>query len=191
MKMKLMLALFLLIPGVQAFGQAQVPNFTLTDVAHGSQVSLEQFSAVSGVVVIFTSNVCPYDLYYTERLKDLIAAYAAKVPFLLVNSHLNPEENEEQMKALAATWNFSVPYLSDKEQSAMDALGAKRSPEVFVLKRAKGNFTIFYNGALDDNAQEPGAVTSRYLKDAIENLLGGKPVGQGMVRAVGCSIRRK
>ena len=189
--MKSTLAIFLVALCSLAHAQMPVNNFTLTDVVHDSKVSLEQFSTSPGVVVIFTSNACPYDLYYTDRLKDLIASYSAKVPFLLINSHIDPEETEEKMVATASTWTTAVPYLADKEQSAMDALGARRSPEVFLLKRVKGNFLVFYTGALDDNPQEPQAVTNRYLKDAIENLLAGKPAANSTVRAVGCSIRKK
>lgn len=169
---------------------AQVKNFTLTDVTSGSTVSLDQFSGRPGVVVIFTSNDCPFDNYYTDRIGRLVTDYAGKIPFLLVNAHLDPQEAEANMKKEAAAWSFRAPYLSDKDQQAMEALSARRSPEVFLLKPGTGGFQVFYSGALDDNPQDASAVTVQYLRDAMENLLAGKP-SLAPVRAAGCTIRKK
>ncbi len=174
-----------------AIAQTPVKGFSLTDVAHGTSVALEQFSSARAVVIVFTSNACPYDLYYIDRLKELVLQYADKVPFLLINSHLDPEETPEEMKRTASSWSYSVPYLSDKNQLAMDALDAKRSPEAFLLQHVKGGFVIRYSGALDDSPQESAGVNARYLKDAIDNLLAGKPIESSAVRAAGCSIRKK
>ena len=160
-------------------------------MTHNASVSLDQFSSARAVLVVFTSNACPYDLYYTGRLKELIIQYSGKVPFLLINAHLDPEESPEEMKLAASGWSYSVPYLSDKDQLAMNALNAKRSPEAFLLQHVKGGFVIRYSGALDDSPQESAGVTTRYVKDAIDNLLAGKPIENPAVRAAGCSIRKK
>ena len=63
---------------------AQVQSFTLTNVADGKLISLDQYSSSSGVVVVFTSNECPFDNYYKDRTKEMIGAYAGKIQFLLV-----------------------------------------------------------------------------------------------------------
>ena len=189
--MKLISLIYLILVAYEATAQGPVKNFSLTDVIHDTSVSLDQFSSAPAVVVVFTSNACPYDLYYTDRLKELITQYSGKVSFLLINAHLDPEETPEEMKKTASGWSHSVAYLSDKDQLAMDALGAKRSPEAFLLLHAKGGFVIRYSGALDDSPQEAAGVSTRYLKDAIDNLLMGKPIENTAVRAAGCSIRKK
>lgn len=189
--MRARLITLLLFACVSASAQTPVKSFVLTDVISGSVVSLDNYASAAGVVVLFTSNACPYDTYYTERLTSLINSYSGKVPFLLVNAHLDPEESEENMKAKASTWSFKVPYLADKNQVAMNALSARRSPEAFLLKHVKENFVILYSGAIDDNPQEPGAVTVQHLRNAIDSLLAGKSVTHHQERAVGCSIRRK
>ena len=121
----------------------------------------------------------------------MINDYQGKVGFLLVNSHLDPEETPQLMKEGYATWGLAVPYLSDKDQVAMDALGARRSPEVFVLKKLNRKYYVNYTGAVDDNAQVQNAVTSAYLKIAIDNLLTGKSNEQPSTRAIGCSIKKR
>ena len=171
-----------------ASGQQDVSPFKLPDVVSGKMISLDQFSG-KVVVVIFTSNDCPFDNYYRERIAALIGQYGNRATFLLINAHLDPQEAEAPMKQKASGWGFGVPYLSDKSQTAMDALGARRSPEVFLLKPANGTFTVYYSGAIDDNPQEASAVVGDYLRDALENLLAGKPAGP-TVRAAGCSIRK-
>lgn len=185
-----LVACFVLV-NISASAQTAIKSLILTDVTSGSEVSLDKYASFAGVVVLFTSNACPYDTYYTERLTSLITTYSGKVPFLLVNAHLNPEESEENMKAKAEAWSFKAPYLADKNQIAMSALGARRSPEAFLLKHVKDNYVIVYSGAIDDNPQESGAVTVQHLRNAIDSLLGGKQGVLHQERAVGCSIRKK
>ncbi|MBK5278756.1 MAG: redoxin domain-containing protein [Bacteroidia bacterium] len=169
-------------------GQTSVQSFTLTNMVNGKPVSLDQYSS-SGIAVVFTSNECPFDNYYKERIKELIGAYSGKVQFLLVNSYIETEESPEKM-AIHYT-DVNAPYLSDKDQVAMTALGAKKSPEVFLLKKADGNYAVVYSGAIDDNPQVAGDVDQKFLKVAIDKLLAGQKIGVANNRAVGCSIRRK
>ncbi|MDZ4715216.1 MAG: redoxin domain-containing protein [Cytophagales bacterium] len=184
-----LLTLLLIIQGLTP--QLPVQNFTLTNVVTGTAVSLDTQYQTSGVAVLFTSNNCPFDRYYTDRVKSLISSYQGKIGFLLINSHVDPEEATDKMKAAYPAWGLSVPYLADKEQVAMDALGARRSPEVFLLKKVNGKYFVSFSGAIDDNPQASAAVTIPYLKNAMDNLLAGKVTDPAMVRAAGCSIRKK
>jgi peroxiredoxin len=170
--------LFLLLISFAALGQ----NQPLMNVATGQTVSIRDYKAAKYVVVIFTSNVCAYDGYYSDRLKTLFARYGASVQFLLVNSYQEPEETEEKMKSKYNLWAFDVPYLADKDQAWMKTFGAKKSPEVFVMDSSG---TVIYHGAIDDNPQLPGGVKDFYLK----KVLDGTKVPD--TRPVGCSIRSK
>lgn len=60
------------------------PNFTLPDVATGTNVSLSQFRGKSPVVLIFGSYTCPNFRAAAEALKKLHAKYGSQAPFLLV-----------------------------------------------------------------------------------------------------------
>jgi peroxiredoxin len=186
MKHFVLIALTLVTFSLRA--QTPVENFTVANV-DGTQVSLETYRAAAGVVVIFTSNICPYDGYYKLRIRELIKTYNDKVPFILINSH--PDESPASMKTAYGAWGLPVPYLADKDQVAMLALGAKKSPEAFLLKNVNGKFVSLYNGAIDDNAQAPEGVTVYYIKQAIDKLLASQEVNMPSVRPVGCSIRKK
>lgn len=185
--MRPLLAILLIIVTAPLVAQAPVKNFTLTEVATGHPISLDQYASSAAIVVLFISNECPFDNYYRERIAKMITEYEGKVQFLLVNSHPEAEESEDKMKLKA----WGAPYLADKDQVAMAALGAKRSPEAFVLRHEKTHFVVLYSGAIDDNAQEPEAVTQHHLRNALDKILSGKQTGHHQVRGAGCSIRKK
>ncbi len=186
----IILFLFLTV-SIHLYPQKMVGDFTLTNVGDDSPISLYGCEDCKAVAIIFAGTTCPYDQYYTGRIKELITSYQDRIRFLLINSYSEPEESVESMKAYQSRLGYSVPYLSDKDQIAMNILGARRSPEVFLLKKVNDKYAIVYSGALDDNPQLPGAVHKRFLKDAIDKLLVGQEVEVSATRSVGCSIRKK
>src|SRR6185436_18111291 len=143
------------------------------------------------VVVIFTSNECAFDNYYTTRIRSLIEGYAGRIQFLLINAHLEPAESAGQMTMKYKTWGLNVPYLGDKDQLAMDILGARKSPEAFLLQKSAGKYFLVYKGLIDDNPQVASDVKQHYLKDGMDKLLAGQKITVPEMRAIGCSIRRK
>jgi hypothetical protein len=188
--MKILTTLFVLL-SLSLLAQQPVQNFSLVNVADNSTVSLESYPSCIGIVVLFTGNECVYDGYYMGRIRSLIDAYKGKIQFLLVNSYAEPNEAIDKMKDKYNSWSMGVPYLADKEQVAMEGLGARKSPEAFLLKNMAGKFTIEYSGAIDDNAQMAADVKQNYLKSAIEKLLVNRKQEVSAMRAVGCTIRRK
>lgn len=186
------IALFLMLMTAMTIVQAQqLETISLTNVVNGQAVSLETFPSCSGVVIIFTSNSCPYDEHYRARVKKLGSSFQDKVPVILVNSNTEPAESKENMAKKAQQLGLSVPYLSDKDQVLMQKLGATKSPQAFLLKNNAGKFTVVYSGAIDDNAQVEADVRHAYLKDAIDIMLSNQAVATPEVRPTGCTIRRK
>ncbi len=166
-------------------------DFSLTNVVNDHQVSLNTFPSCEGLVFIFTSNVCPYDEHYRDRIKKLAASYRDKVPVVLVNSNSEPAESIPAMKTKSRDYGVEIPYLADKDQELMKQLGATKSPQAFLVKNDNGKFTVVYGGAIDDNAQVEADVRHAYLRDAIESLIAGRPVKTAEIRPAGCTIRRK
>lgn len=186
MKNLMVLILFLVANVLSA---QEIKDFSLTNTRDGKVVTLSGLGSVTGVAVVFTSHECPFDNYYKERLKELTSQYAGKIQFVLINSNQEPQENVEQM---AIHYNdINVPYLADKDQVAMEALGARKSTEVFLISKAGGKLNLVYNGAIDDNPQVAKDVKQQFLKDAIEKLLAGQKIDVTNQRASGCTIRRK
>lgn len=176
---------------VSTISTAQVVhNFSLTNVIDDKAISLADFSSYAGVVIIFTSNNCPYDGYYLNRMNALATTYKSKIQVLLINSHTDMNESASKMKDYADQCKLPMPYLADKEQKVLSSLNPRKSPEAFLLQYAGGKFTVIYRGAIDDNAQSANEVDHYYLKDAIEKLLTKQKIDLPDVRPVGCSIRK-
>jgi hypothetical protein len=171
--------------------QQQVENFSLTDVMTNQAVSLNTYPSCEGMVIIFTSNTCPYDEYYRNRISRLASAYNDKVPVILVNSGTDPSETKEKMTEKARKLNLSVPYLADKDQVLMSRLDAHKSPEAFLLRNVNGKFTVVYRGAIDDNAQVEADVRKNYLRDAVDIMLTNQKIETPEVRPVGCNLKKK
>ena len=169
----------------------QVSNFSLINVVNGKPTSLDTYPSCSGIAIIFTTNACPYDEYYRGRILKLSNEYQDKVPVLLVNSSADPVESAENMTKKAQQLHLNIPYLSDKDQSLMQQLGASKSPQAFLLKNDGGKFHIVYSGAIDDNAQVEADVRRSYLKDAIDIMLTNQKIATAEVRPVGCTIKKK
>jgi hypothetical protein len=188
--MKTLVTILLSVLSLASFGQ-QVTDFKLVNVLNDQTVSAETFPSCSGLVVIFTSNACPYDEYYRARISKLSNSYQDKVPVLLVNSQPDAAESKENMVKKAKQANFSFPYLEDKNQTLMTALDAKKTPEAFLLKNDGGKFTVVYRGAIDDNAQVEADVRHSYLHDAIDIMLANQKIATAEVRPVGCNLKKK
>jgi peroxiredoxin len=167
-----------------------IQNFTLTNAVDGKEVSLESYAASPGVVIIFTSNTCPYDGYYLNRIRTLATQYTSKIPVLLVNSSTEATESVDQMKNYADQCKLPVPYLADKDQKLLSSLNPRKSPEGFLLQKSGTDFKVVYRGAIDDNAQSEKEVKVSYLKDAIVKLLAGQKIEVADMRPVGCSIKK-
>lgn len=172
------------------FGQ-EVKDVALDNVINDEKVSLSSYSSAKGIVLIFTSNECPYDEHYRKRFSELADAYRENVPVLLINAHNDPRDSRDKMLAKARSLNLRIPYLADKEQILSAQLGVKKSPEAFLLKNVNGKFAVVYRGAIDDNAQVEADVRRHYLRNAIDNMLAGKSIAVTHVRPIGCNLRRK
>ncbi|MBL3656534.1 redoxin domain-containing protein [Fulvivirga sediminis] len=185
----LIIALLTIVQLPLALGQ-KVDDFTLNNVTNNQKVSLSDYKDSKGVVVIFTSNVCPYSVYYEGRITQIISEYSKKgISFILINAHNEDKESESDMKNKMNTWGLNVAYLSDKEQKVMNALHASKSPHAFLLKNNGSHFSVFYQGAIDNNPQVASDVKEQYLKINIDNLLSGQPATSN-VRPIGCMVKR-
>jgi peroxiredoxin len=166
------------------------PDFELpgTDSAvHHLARYLEQHHAIA---VVFMCNHCPYVKLYLDRLKQLQQDVKAQgVAFIGINPNDDrafPEDSYEKMKTFAAENQLNFLYLRDMTQDVASAFGAQKTPHVFLLNRQG---VLCYQGAIDDNAQSPNAVTKHYLRDAIANLLNGQPISPESTPPVGCSVK--
>jgi thiol-disulfide isomerase/thioredoxin/mono/diheme cytochrome c family protein len=168
----------------------KIDSFTLEDSA-GKPFALADLKEKKAVVVVFLSFNCPVSNSYSPTLIGLHQAYAGKgVAFVAVNS--SDDLTRAELAKSAAEYRLPFPVLKDDGFRAADAFKAKVSPEVFVLDH---NHVLRYRGRIDNayaaRLKKNRQTTEHNLKDALEDVLAGKPVRKPATPAVGCPIQRE
>lgn len=161
-----------------------IPNLSLKD-QNGTEHSL---AAYDGKIVVldFSSIECPYSRAVDPGLAELVKTYGPKgVVFLGVDSHKSV--TPEQIKKYLADNKLDYPVLKDAGNAYADALGASRTPEFYVFGK---DHKLAYHGAFDNRKAPDQKGDIAHVKDAIEDLLAGRPVKTPQVDAWGCSIKR-
>jgi peroxiredoxin len=170
----------------------RVENFKLKNF-DGKMVSLADYSDRKGVILIFDCNTCPYSKAYNDRIIALHKNFEPKgFPVVTINANdprMSPGDSFEHMVQRAKSKNYTFPYLIDETQEVARAFGATNTPHVFLLSKSGKDFVVSYIGAIDNNPRAADAADKRYVEEAIEALLAGKPVPTKKTRAVGCGIK--
>jgi peroxiredoxin len=163
------------------------PDFTLPDT-DGTPTALRD-GAAAATVVVFTCNHCPYALAWHERIQDLARAYGRRgVRTLQINANdaeRYPRDAPEAMRERVARGELAGPYLRDETQEVARAWGARVTPDVFVLDAER---RLVYRGAPDADYGEE-SLAAQWLRDALEDLLAGRPVARPETEPVGCSVK--
>lgn len=180
---------------------AQTGGYKVGDVASdfklqnvdGKWVSLSGLENAKGAIVIFSCNTCPYVVAYEDRMIALHNKYAPQgYPVIAINANdaqVSPGDSYEKMQERAKEKKFPFAYVHDKSQDVIKTYGGTRTPHVYLLHKEGGNFVVKYIGAIDNNYQEPTAVTERYVEAAMTDVLQGRKVAVESTKAIGCSIK--
>jgi len=174
-----------------AFSQA-VNDFTLKDVVSGNSYTLAQHQSAAGVVLIFTTNTCPYSKLYESRIMQLASRFKGQnFTFALVNPHADATEGGSAAANANASRSYygGLPYLHDRSQSLTGALGISKVPHVVVITPSPTGFSIAYQGGIDNNPQLPHSATQSYLEEALNNIANNKAPDPASMRAVGCNVK--
>jgi peroxiredoxin len=166
----------------------QLDDFTLNDFL-GTAHSLRDLDDSKLVVIAFLGTECPLARLYGPRLEELAGDYQdTGVTFLGMNA--NRHDSVTEIASYARRHGISFPILKDTANKLADVLGAKRTPEVFVLDQER---RVRYHGRIDDQygvgfVREQA--TRLDLKIALDELLAGTPVSVPVTIATGCHIGR-
>ena len=167
----------------------------------GKAYTLADFKDADVLMVIFTSNHCPYCHAMEGRLAKLIADTKGRALAVVA---INPNHAEairidelgyskyndtfDEMKLYAKEEGFTFPYLYDGDlQTTAKAYGCLATPHVFLFDRQR---KLRYMGRFDDSRfPDPATVTSPDARNAVEALLAGSPVPVEVTRPQGCSTK--
>jgi glutathione peroxidase-family protein len=171
-------------------------DFELKNI-DGNMVSMGmmRYSSAKGFIIVFTCNHCPFSKKYEERIIALNKKYEPLgFPLIAINPNdveREPEDSFENMQKLAKEKGYTFPYLHDEPQHTAYHFGAEKTPHVYVLKKESGKYKVSYIGAIDDDAPNSKEKKQKYVENAVDELLAGKPVSNSMTKAVGCGIKWK
>lgn len=171
----------------------------LSDLALPDSYGNEQkFSSIAGSgvsVIAFIGTECPMAKLYGPRLRDLAQEFGRrtdagqKVSFIGVCSNI--QDTLTEVQAYANRSGIEFPVLMDSDQKLADQLGVTRTPEVVVLDEQG---VIRYRGRIDDQYGVGVAKlspTSKFLADAVDQLIAGNEIQQPETQATGCLIGRR
>lgn len=175
------------------------PGDTATDFklknVDGKTVSLANYKAAKGFIVVFTCNHCPYAKAYESRIMALDKQYAAQgYPVIAISPNDpigEPDDSYENMQKLAAQKGYTFPYLIDETQDITRAYGAKATPHVYVLQKTASGNVVKYIGAIDDDTQNAKTDKVKYVENAVDALIAGKQPEVTTTKAIGCGIKWK
>jgi len=167
----------------------QAPDFSLPGV-DGKTHSLSSFKDKKILVVIFSCNHCPYVQAYEDRIIAVQRDYTARgVQIVAINANETknyPEDNMEQMTIRSREKRFNFPYLRDDTQRVAKSYDAACTPEFYAFDEKR---SLRFHGRLDDNHEDPKKVKRRYLRDALDAMVAGRPVPTPESHPIGCSIK--
>lgn len=166
--------------------------------AQGKGTTLGQSATENGLIVIFTSNSCPFVVggeSFPGWEKDynvlFDAAKKAGVALVLVNSNESKRESGESMEDMNKRANekgYLMPYLYDYESILANSFNAKTTPHVYYFN---GNGILIYEGSIDNTWDSKRKKDVPYLMNAIESVAKSKTIKNASTPAKGCSIKRK
>jgi len=167
-------------------------DFALPGV-DGKTWTLAQCMGEKGLLVMFICNHCPYVKAVRERIvrdtRELAGLGISSVAIMSNDPTDYPEDSFENMKRVAAEFDFPFPYLLDATQEVAKAYGAVCTPDLFGYN-AKGE--LQYRGRLDESRKETAPEGAR--RDLFEAMRQVAETGRGpeeQYPSMGCSIKWK
>ena len=187
----LLLSSFMLRPTADGYKVGdKAADFKLKNI-DGKMVSLADNKAARGYIVVFTCNTCPYAKAYESRVIKLNTKYAPLgYPVVAINPNDATTVPGDSYAAMQ-TKKYAFPYLQDESQQVAKTYGATRTPHLFVLTRQGSDFVVSYIGAIDDNSEDAKLAKTKYVENAMTEILAGKPATTNSTKAIGCTIKWK
>jgi peroxiredoxin len=170
----------------------KAPDFSLTDT-EGKVHSLHEYLDSGKTVVLHWFNPnCPFVVRHFETYPTFTTLYndynKKNVVILAINS-TNPNHpqfgGDTEKKA---KWGIQYPVLLDPAGGVGKEYGAKTTPHTFVISP---DGIVRYSGAIDNDPQDTKAAKDKlnYARQALDELLAGKPVSVPETSPYGCGVK--
>lgn len=157
----------------------------------GNIHTLDSIRGVSGTLIMFICNHCPYVKGITDRLPATIKALTELgIGVAAISSNdpeQYPEDSFDQMKTFADANKFNFPYLFDESQEVARAYDAVCTPDFFGFNM---DLKLQYRGRLDSAGKNPvGPDTTPDLLDAMKLIAETGSGPRHQIASMGCSMK--
>jgi peroxiredoxin len=168
-----------------------VPDFALNDL-DGKVVKLSDFKG-KVVVLEWTNPNCPFvqRVYREKIMPGVQSEFTQKeVVWLIINS-TNPKHRDylepKELKRIYSEWGaVYTAYLLDPDGKVGKIFDAKTTPHMFIINK---DGKLVYNGAIDDDPRGEKREKVNYVRNALNEILKGKPVSLSTTKPYGCSVK--
>jgi hypothetical protein len=135
-------------------------------------------------VIEFFSAHCKCQAAHDARWREIIQDYQPRgVSFTIVDSEVGASVMRDREQAL--TRGYPRPILIDAGGRFARELGARYATYVLVLDQRGRRL---YAGGIDSDMTQLSAGATRYLRDALDDALDGRPVRRDSSEALGCAL---
>ena len=140
-------------------------------------------------VLFFVTNDCPIANSYAPEIARICASYQSQgINCSLI--YVDPSLSDSGAIKHAQEYKHGdYPRIVDRQHELVKATGVTITPEVAVINRA-GN--VVYRGRIDDSyaglAEPRRPAKSFDLRNALDELIAGRPVTTPETKALGCYI---
>jgi hypothetical protein len=154
----------------------------------GHPVDVLAGASTRAVALLFVAPDCPISNRYAPEIERLHQEFAPRgIAFFLV--YTDPALDAEAARRHAADYSLTFPALLDREHRLVAHTGVEVTPEAAVLGV---DGALLYRGRIDDRWVDIGThrprATRHDLRDALSEILEGRPAPPPGGRAVGCYI---
>lgn len=161
--------------------------FALDDAA-GKKHSSAEWRGKKAVVLFFIATECPVSNFYCPDFARIARDYAGK-GIVTYGVHCDEDLTAARAVEHAKEYGLTFPLLLDPKQKLAAAVGARKTPEAFVLA-ADGK--VLYHGRIDDRFSTDGKRRDEprrhELEDALHAVVAGKTLKVKETAPYGCPL---
>jgi hypothetical protein len=139
-------------------------------------------------VLFFVRTDCPISNRYAPEIRRICTEYEpAGAQCMLV--YADPGLRADDVRAHRGEFSLGLPAVVDRDRILIARAGAAVTPETAVFTL---DGTLAYRGRIDDLHPELGrprqSATEHDLRNALDDLVAGRPVRKPRTQAIGCYI---
>jgi len=156
-----------------------IPAATAKVTRGGKETTLDTQKNGKTTVYYLIGLTCPATKPYLERVQALEATYMAKgIDFVYV--YVNKPETAADKAKFHKEAKFQGAFWNDADCAFVKSLKAQKTGEALIVDK---DGKVVYRGGIDDNLENPTMVKSKFVANALDELLAGKSVTttKGMV----------